>query len=96
MPYLTELGASRNRLSSYFHFKPPKNLKEVDFSHNHIPRMRDLSAYRCLTKLLLDYNEIEEISGLQNCHRLTHLGLSHNRIRAVAGLENLPIRILDL
>ncbi|NXU75990.1 LRGUK protein, partial [Oreotrochilus melanogaster] len=96
MPYLLELNASYNELTTYFAFKPPKNLKEVDFSHNQIPKMQDLSAYQSLTKLLLDFNNIEEIRGLEKCHSLTHLSLSHNRLLAVRGLENLPIRILNL
>ncbi|XP_009955931.1 PREDICTED: leucine-rich repeat and guanylate kinase domain-containing protein [Leptosomus discolor] len=96
MPYLLELSASNNELTTYFGFKPPKNLKEVDFSYNQIPKMQDLSAYQSLTKLLLDFNNIEEIRGLEKCHSLTHLSLSHNRLFAVSGLENLPIRILNL
>uniref|UniRef100_A0A8C3DPP1 Uncharacterized protein n=1 Tax=Corvus moneduloides TaxID=1196302 RepID=A0A8C3DPP1_CORMO len=96
MPYLMELNASKNELTTYFNFKPPKNLREVDFSHNRIPKMQDLAAYHSLTKLLLDYNEIEEIRGLEKCHSLTQLGLSHNRLTAIRGLENLPIRILNL
>ncbi|XP_068859918.1 leucine-rich repeat and guanylate kinase domain-containing protein isoform X2 [Aphelocoma coerulescens] len=96
MPYLMELNASKNELTTYFNFKPPKNLREVDFSHNRIPKMQDLAAYHSLTKLLLDYNEIEEIRGLEKCHSLAQLGLSHNRLTAIRGLENLPIRILNL
>lgn len=30
MPYLLELNASQNKLTTFFNFKPPKNLK-VDF-----------------------------------------------------------------
>lgn len=30
MPYLLELNASQNNLTTFFNFKPPKNLK-VDF-----------------------------------------------------------------
>ena len=30
MPYLLELNASQNKLTAFFNFKPPKNLK-VDF-----------------------------------------------------------------
>ncbi|XP_009574425.1 PREDICTED: leucine-rich repeat and guanylate kinase domain-containing protein [Fulmarus glacialis] len=96
MPHLLELNASNNELTTYFGFKPPKNLKEVDFSYNQIPKMQDLSAYQSLTKLLLDFNNIKEIRGLEKCHSLTHLSLSHNRLIAISGLENLPIRILNL
>ncbi|XP_010151397.1 PREDICTED: leucine-rich repeat and guanylate kinase domain-containing protein, partial [Eurypyga helias] len=96
MPHLLKLNASNNELTTYFGFKPPKNLKEVDFSYNQITKMQDLSAYQSLTKLLLDFNNIEEVRGLEKCHSLTHLSLSHNRLVAISGLENLPIKMLNL
>ncbi|XP_012876997.1 PREDICTED: leucine-rich repeat and guanylate kinase domain-containing protein [Dipodomys ordii] len=96
MPYLLELNASQNRLTTFFHFKPPKNLKKVDFSFNHISQMSDLSAYHGLTKLILDNNEIEEITGLEMCNNLTHLSLANNKISVINGLNALPIKILCL
>nr|XP_006120429.3 leucine-rich repeat and guanylate kinase domain-containing protein [Pelodiscus sinensis] len=96
MPYLLELDASNNELTTYFNFTPPKNLKEVDFSYNQIPEMRDLSSYQSLTKLSLDHNNIEEIKGLEKCHSLTYLSLAHNRITTISGLTNLPIKVLSL
>ncbi|XP_041584126.1 leucine-rich repeat and guanylate kinase domain-containing protein isoform X3 [Vulpes lagopus] len=95
MPYLLELNASHNKLTTFFNFKPPKNLK-VDFSYNQISEMRDLSAYQALTKLILDNNEIEEISGLELCSGLTHLSLAKNKITTINGLGILPIKILCL
>ncbi|XP_049638201.1 leucine-rich repeat and guanylate kinase domain-containing protein [Suncus etruscus] len=96
MPYLLELNASRNKLTTFFNFYPPKNLQKVDFSFNQISAMSDLSAYQALTKLILDSNEIEEIVGLQNCNSLTHLSLSKNKITTISGLDALPIRTLYL
>nr|KAF6338263.1 leucine rich repeats and guanylate kinase domain containing [Pipistrellus kuhlii] len=96
MPYLLELNASQNRLTTFFNFKPPKNLKKVDFSCNQISKMGDLSAYQALTKLILDSNAIEEISGLELCSSLTHLSLAKNKITTISGLGELPIKILCL
>ncbi|XP_010610037.1 leucine-rich repeat and guanylate kinase domain-containing protein isoform X1 [Fukomys damarensis] len=96
MPYLLELNASQNKLTTFFNFKPPKNLKKVDFSFNQISEMCDLSAYHALTKLILDNNEIEEINGVEMCSSLTHLSLANNKITTINGLNTLPIKILCL
>ncbi|XP_063498330.1 leucine-rich repeat and guanylate kinase domain-containing protein isoform X2 [Symphalangus syndactylus] len=96
MPYLLELNASQNNLTTFFNFKPPKNLKKADFSHNQISEICDLSAYHALTTLILDGNEIEEISGLEMCNNLTHLSLANNKITTINGLNKLPIKILCL
>uniref|UniRef100_A0A8C5V210 Leucine-rich repeat and guanylate kinase domain-containing protein n=1 Tax=Microcebus murinus TaxID=30608 RepID=A0A8C5V210_MICMU len=96
MPYLLELNASQNKLTTFFNFKPPKNLKKVDFSYNQISEMCDLSAYRGLTTLILDNNKIGEISGLEMCNSLTHLSLANNDIKTIDGLNSLPIKILCL
>uniref|UniRef100_A0A3B4GY09 Leucine rich repeats and guanylate kinase domain containing n=1 Tax=Pundamilia nyererei TaxID=303518 RepID=A0A3B4GY09_9CICH len=90
MPYLVVLDASYNEISNFFEFQPPKNLKEVNFSHNRMTKMRDLSAYASLTKLVLD-NSFSEISGLEQCCRLTHLSLAHNKISRISGLGGLPL-----
>nr|XP_047918582.1 leucine-rich repeat and guanylate kinase domain-containing protein isoform X4 [Anser cygnoides] len=92
MPYLLQLNASNNELTTYFGFKPPKNLKEVDFSYNQIPKMQDLSAYQALTKLLLDCilcssNLLEKITGLDSLKTLQKLDLSNNKITSLEGLE---------
>ncbi|KAM8979500.1 leucine-rich repeat and guanylate kinase domain-containing protein isoform 2-T2 [Sarcophilus harrisii] len=96
MPYLIELNASHNELTTFFGFKPPKNLKKVDFSNNKIPEMNDLYAYSGLSKLILDNNEIKDIKGLENCENLTHLSLANNAITKMTGLCSLPIKILCL
>ncbi|XP_060052582.1 leucine-rich repeat and guanylate kinase domain-containing protein isoform X6 [Erinaceus europaeus] len=96
MPYLLELNASHNKLTTFFNFKPPKNLRKVDFSYNQISEMSDLSAYQALTKLILDCNQIKEITGLEQCNNLTHLSLAQNKITEINGLYTLPIKILCL
>ena len=54
MPYLLELDASHNQLTTLLDFKPPNNLKIVDVSYNEISEMADLSAHHYLLKLVID------------------------------------------
>ena len=61
MPYLLELDASNNRLSSMLNFSPPKNLQRVDLSFNNIEDMGDLSAHHYLQKLVLDSKIIKSL-----------------------------------
>uniref|UniRef100_A0A8D0BRM0 Leucine rich repeats and guanylate kinase domain containing n=1 Tax=Salvator merianae TaxID=96440 RepID=A0A8D0BRM0_SALMN len=96
MPHLLELDASHNELTTYFGFKPPKNLQVVNFSYNMITKMTDLSAYQSLRKLILDNNNIEKIQGLERCCSLTFLSLASNKITEIRGLKNLPIKTLCL
>ncbi|XP_058047460.1 leucine-rich repeat and guanylate kinase domain-containing protein isoform X3 [Ahaetulla prasina] len=96
MPYLLELDVSHNALTTYFGFRPPTNLQVANFSYNDIPKMKDLSDYQSLKKLILDNNSITEIEGLENCHSLTYLSLANNKIKAITGLKNLPIKTLCL
>uniref|UniRef100_A0A8C4I5K9 Leucine-rich repeats and guanylate kinase domain containing n=1 Tax=Dicentrarchus labrax TaxID=13489 RepID=A0A8C4I5K9_DICLA len=95
MPYLVILDASHNEISNFFGFQPPKNLKEVNFSHNRMTKMKDLSAYSSLSKLDLD-NSFSEITGLEQCCKLTHLSLAHNKISRISGLDSLPLTHLCL
>uniref|UniRef100_A0A672ZXZ2 Leucine-rich repeats and guanylate kinase domain containing n=1 Tax=Sphaeramia orbicularis TaxID=375764 RepID=A0A672ZXZ2_9TELE len=97
MPYLVILDASHNEISDFFGFEPLKNLKEVDFSHNHMTKMKDLSAFSSLAKLNLDRILTEEyISGLEQCCGLTHLSLAHNKISRISSLDRLHITYLSL
>ncbi|KAM9311766.1 leucine-rich repeat and guanylate kinase domain-containing protein [Gastrophryne carolinensis] len=96
MPYLVELNASKNKLSTFFDFVPPKNLMIVDLSYNNITEMKDLSAHRALTTLSLNNNDIQEITGLEKCTSLTHLNLAHNRIGTICGFGNLPLKTLNM
>uniref|UniRef100_A0A3Q0SQQ7 Leucine rich repeats and guanylate kinase domain containing n=1 Tax=Amphilophus citrinellus TaxID=61819 RepID=A0A3Q0SQQ7_AMPCI len=68
---------------------------EVNFSHNRMTKMKDLSDCVLLTKLDLD-NSFCEISGLEQCCRLTHLSLAHNKISRISGLGSLPLTHLCL
>ncbi|KAM3926674.1 leucine-rich repeat and guanylate kinase domain-containing protein [Leptodactylus fuscus] len=96
MPYLTELNASKNKLSTFFDFNPPKNLMVVNLSFNNITSMKDLSAHRALTTLILNNNNIQEIKGLEKCTSLKHVDLANNNIHTMSGFGNLPIRVLSL
>ncbi|XP_068442299.1 leucine-rich repeat and guanylate kinase domain-containing protein isoform X2 [Clinocottus analis] len=96
MPSLIVLDASHNAISSFFGFKPPKNLKEVNFSHNRLTKMKDLSAFSSLSFLDLSYNSFSEIAGLEQCCKLTDLNLEHNKISRVSGLDTLPLTHLCL
>ncbi|XP_072003581.1 leucine-rich repeat and guanylate kinase domain-containing protein [Engystomops pustulosus] len=96
MPYLAELRASKNKLSTFFDFIPPKNLTVVDLSYNNISIMTDLSAHRALTTLILSNNNIQEITGLEKCTSLKHVDLAHNNIHTISGFGHLPIRTLSL
>ncbi|KAM3859023.1 leucine-rich repeat and guanylate kinase domain-containing protein [Diretmus argenteus] len=95
MPDLVILDVSHNELSDVG-FQPPKSLKELNFSHNRMTKMKDLSAFSSLCKLELDYNSFKEISGLEQCYSLTHLSLAHNKISKIGGLDNLPLKDLCL
>uniref|UniRef100_A0A8C1XHV5 Leucine-rich repeats and guanylate kinase domain containing n=1 Tax=Cyprinus carpio TaxID=7962 RepID=A0A8C1XHV5_CYPCA len=96
MPHLIILDASHNQLTDFFGFQPPKNLKEVNFSHNQMSVMNDLSAYSSLTKLILDCILLKITKGLEKCKRLSHLSLAHNNISRIRGLDHLPLRKLCL
>ncbi|XP_073508589.1 leucine-rich repeat and guanylate kinase domain-containing protein isoform X2 [Phyllobates terribilis] len=96
MPYLTELNASKNKLSTFFDFIPPKNLMVVDLSFNDITSMKDLSAHSALTTLILNNNNIQEIISLEKCTSLKHVNLAHNNIHTINGFGSLPIRMLNL
>nr|XP_023420022.1 leucine-rich repeat and guanylate kinase domain-containing protein [Cavia porcellus] len=99
MPYLLELNASQNKLTTFFNFKPPKNLKKVDFSYNQISEMSDLSAYRALTQLILDRSRhgSMEFDVESSVPQKISLSCSNNQIQKVIGLEDLKVlQNLDL
>ncbi|KAG9489844.1 hypothetical protein GDO78_005653 [Eleutherodactylus coqui] len=96
MPYLIELYAAKNKLSTFFDFNPTKNLMVVDLSFNNISSMKDLSIHRALTTLILNNNNIQEIIGLEKCTSLKHVNLAHNNIHTISGFGNLAIRVLSL
>ncbi|KAM9028843.1 leucine-rich repeat and guanylate kinase domain-containing protein isoform 3-T3 [Ara ararauna] len=104
MPYLLELNASNNELTTYFGFKPPKNLKVFDFSYNQIPKMKNLSAYQSLTKLSLDCILYGILNGRKVACLLSELAShgylflhSSNQIEKITGLDSLKtLQTLDL
>ncbi|XP_072310922.1 leucine-rich repeat and guanylate kinase domain-containing protein [Eucyclogobius newberryi] len=96
MPSLAILDASHNEISEFFGFQPPKNLKVVNFSHNRMTKMRDLSTFSSLCELNLDNNGFSEIFGLEPCFRLTHLSLANNKISRISSLDNTSLIQLNL
>uniref|UniRef100_A0A3Q3AVQ0 Leucine-rich repeats and guanylate kinase domain containing n=1 Tax=Kryptolebias marmoratus TaxID=37003 RepID=A0A3Q3AVQ0_KRYMA len=95
MSYLVILDVSHNEICDFFEFQSLQYLQEVNFSHNRMTTMKDLSAYVSLRKLDLD-NSFCEISGLEQCCRLTHLSVAHNKITKISGLDSLPLTHLCL
>ncbi|XP_036184541.1 leucine-rich repeat and guanylate kinase domain-containing protein isoform X2 [Myotis myotis] len=96
MPYLLELNASQNKLTSFFNFKPPKNLK----SHNLLEKIMGLDRLRALKILDLSHNQIKSLQGLENHDFLEVINLEDNKIAELGEIEyieNLPLlRILNL
>ncbi|KAH0510140.1 Leucine-rich repeat and guanylate kinase domain-containing protein [Microtus ochrogaster] len=95
MPYLLELNASQNRLTTFFNFKPPKNLK-LSYTDNEIEEIIGLENCISLTHLSLADNKITTISGLGTLP-IKVLCLSNNQIENITGLEELKaLQKLDL
>ncbi|XP_017198173.1 leucine-rich repeat and guanylate kinase domain-containing protein isoform X3 [Oryctolagus cuniculus] len=96
MPYLLELNASQNKLTTFFNFKPPKNLK----SNNQIEKLTGLEDLKALQNLDLSHNQISSLQGLENHDFLEVIHLEDNKIAELSEIyyiENLPIlRILNL
>lgn len=67
MPYLLELNASQNRLTTFFNFKPPKNLK-VDFTDTPIPYVNWFAKY--INKTMSPKQDIQRIQGRVNSVRI--------------------------
>uniref|UniRef100_A0A2K6G390 Leucine rich repeats and guanylate kinase domain containing n=1 Tax=Propithecus coquereli TaxID=379532 RepID=A0A2K6G390_PROCO len=95
MPYLLELNASQNKLTTFFNFKPPKNLKSW-YIGNEIEEISGLEMCNSLTHLSLANNKIMTIDGL-NTLPIKILCLSNNNIEKIMGLEHLKaLQNLDL
>ncbi|XP_060236193.1 leucine-rich repeat and guanylate kinase domain-containing protein isoform X2 [Meriones unguiculatus] len=96
MPYLLELNASQNRLTTFFDFSPPKNLK----SNNRITTITGLEGLKTLQNLDLSHNQISSLQGLENHDLLEVINLEDNKIKELTEIEyieNLPIlRVLNL
>ncbi|XP_065703280.1 leucine-rich repeat-containing protein 49 isoform X2 [Patagioenas fasciata] len=73
------------------------NLRLLNFQHNFITRIQNISNLQHLVFLDLYDNLIEEISGLSTLRSLRVLLLGKNRIKKISNLENLKILdVLDL
>uniref|UniRef100_A0A667GLD6 Leucine rich repeats and guanylate kinase domain containing n=1 Tax=Lynx canadensis TaxID=61383 RepID=A0A667GLD6_LYNCA len=90
MPYLLELNASHNKLTTFFNFKPPKNLK----SNNQIEKMTGLEELKALQVVDLSHNQISSLQGLENHDFLEVINLEDNKIAELGEIdyiENLPL-----
>nr|XP_047918583.1 leucine-rich repeat and guanylate kinase domain-containing protein isoform X5 [Anser cygnoides] len=96
MPYLLQLNASNNELTTYFGFKPPKNLK----SSNLLEKITGLDSLKTLQKLDLSNNKITSLEGLEEHDLLEVINLENNQIAELSELEciqDLPLlRVLNL
>ncbi|XP_074956295.1 leucine-rich repeat-containing protein 49 isoform X8 [Phalacrocorax aristotelis] len=73
------------------------HLRLLNFQHNFITRIQNISNLQNLVFLDLYDNQIEEISGLSTLRSLRVLLLGKNRIKKISNLENLKnLDVLDL
>ncbi|XP_035409674.1 leucine-rich repeat-containing protein 49 isoform X3 [Cygnus atratus] len=73
------------------------HLRLLNFQHNFITRIQNISNLHHLVFLDLYDNQIEEISGLSTLRSLRVLLLGKNRIKKISNLENLKnLDVLDL
>ncbi|XP_075620729.1 leucine-rich repeat-containing protein 49 isoform X2 [Balearica regulorum gibbericeps] len=73
------------------------HLRLLNFQHNFITRIQNISNLQHLVFLDLYDNQIEEISGLSTLRSLRALLLGKNRIKKITNLENLKnLDVLDL
>ncbi|XP_063269036.1 leucine-rich repeat-containing protein 49 isoform X3 [Prinia subflava] len=73
------------------------HLRLLNFQHNFITRIQNISNLHHLVFLDLYDNQIEEISGVSTLRSLRVLLLGKNRIKKISNLENLKnLDVLDL
>ncbi|XP_061855417.1 leucine-rich repeat-containing protein 49 isoform X2 [Colius striatus] len=73
------------------------HLRLLNFQHNFITRIQNISNLQHLVFLDLYDNQIEEISGISTLRSLRALLLGKNRIKKISNLENLKnLDVLDL
>uniref|UniRef100_A0A8C7E9R0 Leucine rich repeat containing 49 n=1 Tax=Nothoprocta perdicaria TaxID=30464 RepID=A0A8C7E9R0_NOTPE len=73
------------------------HLRLLNFQHNFITRIQNISNLQHLVFLDLYDNQIEEISGLSTLRSLRVLLLGKNRLKKISNLENLKnLDVLDL
>ncbi|NXH15493.1 LRC49 protein, partial [Bucco capensis] len=73
------------------------HLRLLNFQHNFITRIQNISNLQHLVFLDLYDNQVEEISGLSTLRSLRVLLLGKNRIKKISNLENVKkLDVLDL
>uniref|UniRef100_A0ACB8E517 Uncharacterized protein n=1 Tax=Sphaerodactylus townsendi TaxID=933632 RepID=A0ACB8E517_9SAUR len=73
------------------------HLRLLNFQHNYITRIQNISNFHQLVFLDLYDNQVEEISGLSTLKSLRVLLLGNNRIQKISNLETLiNLDVLDL
>ncbi|XP_028926480.1 leucine-rich repeat-containing protein 49 isoform X1 [Ornithorhynchus anatinus] len=91
------LSLERQKLTACPVIDGDENLRLLNFQHNFITRIQNLSNLQRLISLDLYDNQIEEISGLSTLRSLRVLLLGKNRIKKISNLESLTsLDVLDL
>lgn len=95
--YSDRLTLERQKLTVCPIIDGEEHLRLLNFQHNFITRIQNISNLRRLIFLDLYDNHIEEISGLSTLRSLRVLLLGKNRIKKISNLENLKsLDVLDL
>ncbi|XP_019359871.1 PREDICTED: leucine-rich repeat-containing protein 49 [Gavialis gangeticus] len=91
------LTLERQKLTACPIIDGEEHLRLLNFQHNFITRIQNISNLQHLVFLDLYDNQIEEISGLSTLRALRVLLLGKNRIKKISNLENLKnLDVLDL
>ncbi|XP_045305190.1 leucine-rich repeat-containing protein 49 isoform X2 [Leopardus geoffroyi] len=95
--YSDRLTLERQKLTVCPIIDGEEHLRLLNFQHNFITRIQNISNLQRLIFLDLYDNQIEEISGLSTLRSLRVLLLGKNRIKKISNLENLTsLDVLDL
>ncbi|XP_037689456.1 leucine-rich repeat-containing protein 49 isoform X1 [Choloepus didactylus] len=95
--YSDRLTLERQKLTICPVIDGEEHLRLLNFQHNFITRIQNISNLQRLIFLDLYDNQIEEISGLSTLRSLRVLLLGKNRIKKISNLENLQsLDVLDL
>ncbi|XP_073918015.1 leucine-rich repeat-containing protein 49 isoform X3 [Castor canadensis] len=95
--YSDRLTLERQKLTVCPIINGEEHLRLLNFQHNFITRIQNISNLQRLIFLDLYDNQIEEISGLSTLKSLRVLLLGKNRIKKISNLENLKLLdVLDL
>ncbi|XP_042553335.1 leucine-rich repeat-containing protein 49 isoform X1 [Dipodomys spectabilis] len=95
--YSDRLTLERQKLTVCPIIDGEEHLRLLNFQHNFITQIQNISNLHRLIFLDLYDNQIEEISGLSTLRSLRVLLLGKNRIKRISNLENLKLLdVLDL